>query len=112
MEYKLIDYRESDLVRLDIKINGEDASPSLATPTNAPPFSYANVLQFAWPLLLTSLVQRGRIAGRDLYGRPWFRKNGDRHRAHVWKARAVDAYVRLAGVPCHCTSQFDVTVDE
>jgi len=27
MEYKLIDYRESDLVRLDIKINGEDASP-------------------------------------------------------------------------------------
>jgi GTP-binding protein LepA len=30
MEYSLIEYRESDLVRLDIKINGEDASP-LAT---------------------------------------------------------------------------------
>ena len=30
MEYQLLDYRESDLVRLDIKINGEDASP-LAT---------------------------------------------------------------------------------
>jgi len=27
MEYKIIDYRESDLVRLDIKINYEDASP-------------------------------------------------------------------------------------
>ena len=27
MEYSLIDYRESDLVRLDIKINGEDAAP-------------------------------------------------------------------------------------
>ena len=27
MEYKLLDYRESDLVRLDIKINGEDAAP-------------------------------------------------------------------------------------
>jgi len=27
MEYALLDYRESDLVRLDIKINGEDASP-------------------------------------------------------------------------------------
>ena len=27
MEYKIIDYRESDLVRLDIRINGDDASP-------------------------------------------------------------------------------------
>lgn len=27
MEYQLLDYRESDLVRLDIKINGEEASP-------------------------------------------------------------------------------------
>jgi len=27
MEYTIIDYRASDLVRLDIKINGEDASP-------------------------------------------------------------------------------------
>jgi len=27
MEYKIIDYRESDLVRLDIKINYDDASP-------------------------------------------------------------------------------------
>jgi translation elongation factor EF-4 len=30
MEYHIIEYRASDLVRLDIKINGEDASP-LAT---------------------------------------------------------------------------------
>jgi len=30
MEYRLIDYRESDLVRLDVKINYEDAAP-LAT---------------------------------------------------------------------------------
>ncbi len=27
MEYSIIDYRESDLVRLDIKINGEEAAP-------------------------------------------------------------------------------------
>lgn len=30
MEYAILEYRESDLVRLDVKINGEDASP-LAT---------------------------------------------------------------------------------
>ena len=27
MEYTIIDYQSTDLVRLDIKINGEDASP-------------------------------------------------------------------------------------
>jgi len=27
MEYSIIDYRQSDLVRLDVKINGEDAPP-------------------------------------------------------------------------------------
>ena len=27
MEYSIIDYRESDLVRLDVKINYEDAPP-------------------------------------------------------------------------------------
>lgn len=27
MEYKLLEYRESDLVRLDVRINGEDATP-------------------------------------------------------------------------------------
>lgn len=27
MEYQLLDWRDQDLVRLDIKINGEDAAP-------------------------------------------------------------------------------------
>lgn len=48
MEYQLLEWRDEDLVRLDIKINGEDAPPLATVCHRDQAHTRGKGIQFVW----------------------------------------------------------------